>query len=165
MTTATIARLDYTPQPCPVLRKARKYTAQERQCWRTPNTPQQPVLWLVAQALGGEIGLDPTADSARSVPAHKHITAAEDCLVWPWRLPYGVPKTGFMNPQFDKPHRYLPALIDNTCRSDTLQEGDRPPEDRHREQPKDRGHDCGQCRGRVLLGGWQAQGQRADRVH
>lgn len=105
------ARLDYTPQTCSVLRKGRKYTAQERQCWRTPNTPEQPVLWLVAQALGGEIGLDPTADDARSVPAHHHITSAQNCLVTPW-YQAGAPKNAFMNPQFDAPHLYLERLID-----------------------------------------------------
>lgn len=57
----TLTRLDYTPAPCPT-GKARKYTSEERQRWRTPNTIQQPVLWLVAHALGGEIGLDPTSD-------------------------------------------------------------------------------------------------------
>lgn len=111
--------LDYTPVAMPT-RKAMKYTAEERQKWRTPNTPEQPVLQLVATALGGEIGLDPTADDAKSVPAYKHITAAEDCFSWPWCLPKGKPKTGFMNPSFDNPHLYLQALVDNTCRSDTL---------------------------------------------
>jgi hypothetical protein len=115
----TMTALDYTPIAAP-RRKARKYTSEERQCWRTPNTPDQPVLHLVARALGGEIGLDPTADDARSVPAYKHITAAEDCFCWPWYLPKGAPKTAFMNPQFDKPHLFLQALVDNTCRSDTL---------------------------------------------
>jgi len=115
----TIVRLDYTPIAAP-RRKARKYTSEERQRWRTPNTPEQPVLQLVARALGGEIGLDPTADQARSVPAYKHITAREDCFQWPWHLSTRAPKTGFMNPQFDKPHLFLQALVDNTCRSDTL---------------------------------------------
>jgi hypothetical protein len=100
--------LDYTPRPAPT-RKAQKYTAEQRQMWRTPNTPSQPVLQLVARALGGEIGLDPTADDARSVPAHWHITASENCLMpdvfWP-----GVGVTAFMNPPFDAPHLYLEEL-------------------------------------------------------
>ena len=110
-TQPTPLRLDYTPTHCPVIRKARKYTAQERQCWRTPNTPDQPVLWLVAQALGGEIGLDPTADDARSVPAHWHITRDQNCLVTPWYR-VGAPKTAFMNPEFCAPHLFVDRLCD-----------------------------------------------------
>jgi hypothetical protein len=103
------ARLDYTPIAAPT-RKARKYTPVERQCWRTPNTPEQPVLWLVAQALGGEIGIDVTADVERSVPAEYHITAAMDCtslLSWPMCKRNF---TAFMNPPFDAPHIYLDML-------------------------------------------------------
>ena len=109
MTTAT--RLDYTPIAAP-RRKARKYTSEERQRWRTPNTPEQPVLWLVAQALGGEIGLDPTADDARSVPAHRHITRAQNCLVTPWALPHLPAYTAFTNPEFGTPHLFMERLVD-----------------------------------------------------
>lgn len=108
----TLTRLDYAPHPCPT-GKARKYTAEERQRWRTPNTPEQPVLWLVAQSLGGEIGLDPTADDARSVPAYRHLTAADDCLGIGWTLPGDAPRTAFINPPFDAPHMYLNALANN----------------------------------------------------
>jgi len=105
----TATRLDYTPAEAP-RRKARKYSSEERQCWKTPNTPAQPVLQLVARALGGEIGLDPTADAALSVPAHWHITAEQDCLKTRWLIPDDAPKTVFMNPPFDAPHLYLGAL-------------------------------------------------------
>lgn len=108
----TLTHLDYSPRPCPV-GKARKYTAEERQQWRTPNTPEQPVLWLVALALGGEIGLDPTADDACSVPAYRHITAADNCLGIAWTLPQSAPQTAFMNCPFDQPHLYLDALANN----------------------------------------------------
>lgn len=108
----TLTRLDYTPDPCPT-GKARKYTSEERQRWRTPNSIQQPVLWLVAHALGGEIGVDPTSDDARSVPAYRHITASDNCLGIGWSLPYAAPKTAFMNPPFDQPHIYLDALVTN----------------------------------------------------
>jgi hypothetical protein len=102
--------LDYTPVSMPT-RKALKYTAEERQKWRTPNTPDQPVLQLVATALGGEIGIDVTADAARSVPAHHHITAEMDCrniLSWPNKT---IKLTAFMNPEFNAPHIYLDMLI------------------------------------------------------
>jgi hypothetical protein len=102
--------LDYNPVAVPT-RKARKYTTEERQMWRTPNTPDQPVLQLVATALGGEIGLDPTADDAKSVPAYNHITYEQNCLVANWHFP-GNPLTAFMNPQFDKPHLYLARLVE-----------------------------------------------------
>lgn len=103
---------DYTPRPVPVA-KSRKYTAAERQQWRTPNTPDQPVLWAVAQVFGGVIGLDPTADEGCSVPACRHITAKDSCLGIGWSLPKAAPRTAFINPPFDKPHLYLEALTTN----------------------------------------------------
>jgi hypothetical protein len=105
----TMTALDYTPTIAP-RRKARKYTSEERQCWRTPNTPDQPVLHLVARALGGEIGIDVTADADRSVPAQHHITKAMDCtslLSWPMTTRNF---TAFMNPPFENPHVYLDML-------------------------------------------------------
>lgn len=92
----------------PQRKKAREYTKAERNCWKTPNTPDQPVISLVQQALGGTIGLDPTADDARSVPANRHITAAEDCFTTGWDC---QPSTAFMNPPYDKPHLYLARLV------------------------------------------------------
>lgn len=101
---------DYTPVAMPT-RKAMKYTAEERQRWRTPNTLDQPVLQLVATALGGVIGIDPTADDDCSVPAHHHITAEMDCTSlssWPKS---SRDFKAFMNPPFDAPHIYLDMLM------------------------------------------------------
>jgi hypothetical protein len=102
--------LDYTPKDVPT-RKARKYSAEERQCWKTPNTIQQPVLQLVATALGGEIGLDPTSDDAMSVPAYNHITIEKDCFETGWFVLPGEPKTAFMNCPFDNPHLFLEEMM------------------------------------------------------
>jgi len=107
----TLTSLNYTPVEAPT-RKAHKYTKPERQCWRTPNTPAQPVLQLVARSLdGGEIGLDPCADDARTVPAHNHITFAQNCLVANWHYP-GAPQGAFINPPFDQPHLYLARAVE-----------------------------------------------------
>lgn len=89
-------------------RKARDYTKAERNCWKTPDTPEQPVVSLVTQALGGDIGLDPTADDACSIPANRHITVIENCFKVDWQC---APKTCFMNPPYDKPHLFLEQLV------------------------------------------------------
>jgi hypothetical protein len=74
------------------------------------------VLWLVAQALGGDIDLDPTADDALSVPAFNHLTANNDCLEYPWTQLLSVHQsTVFINPPFDAPHLYLERLVNYRC--------------------------------------------------
>jgi len=71
--------------------------------WYTPDTQQQPVLSLVARALGGSIGLDPTADPDRRVRSGRHITEEENCLVQQARG-----ETIFCNPPFSNP---LPFVL------------------------------------------------------
>ena len=109
--------LDYTPQAVP--RAAKKdYTPQQRQAFRTPNTPDQPVLMLAAYALGGAIDVDCTADDALSVPAKLHITAACDFLrpvltavegeVCRWN---DGGNAAFMNPPFGNPKPFVERLL------------------------------------------------------
>ena len=87
------------------------YTREQRQQWRTPNTPSHPVIHLCHQVMG-DFTLDPTADRARSVPAAHHITELDDCLSphTSWPTVEGVHKI-FMNPPFDKPHLFLSRLV------------------------------------------------------
>ena len=51
--------------------------------WRTPDTKEQPILFLIKQTLG-IITLDPAADDAKSVPALIHYTKADDGLSKEW---------------------------------------------------------------------------------
>jgi len=71
--------------------------------WYTPDTQQHPVLSLVARALGGSIGLDPTADPDRRVRSGRHITEVENCLIQQAR---GEPI--YCNPPFSNP---LPFVL------------------------------------------------------
>jgi hypothetical protein len=68
-------------------------------CWRTPNTAEQPIVDLVKQALGGQIWCDPCADAGQKIPAAVHYSKFEDGLkesqVWS--------KTVFINPPFSDP--------------------------------------------------------------
>lgn len=109
--------LDYTPQSAP--RAAKKdYTPQQRQAFRTPNTPDQPVLMLAAYALGGAIDIDCTADDGLSVPAKFHVTADCDFLrpsitavegeVYRWE---DGGNTAFMNPPFSCPLPFVHYLF------------------------------------------------------
>ena len=69
--------------------------------WRTPNTTEHPIVSLVERALGGKIGLDPTADSGKSIPAEKYFLAEDNCLEQDdWTSPAG---TVFMNPPRERP--------------------------------------------------------------
>ncbi len=78
-------------------------------CWRTPNTPQQPILDLVREALGGTIGLDPTADNQCKVPAQRHFTLADNCLIHNWISPA---RTVFMNMPYSNPVPFLEKLVE-----------------------------------------------------
>ncbi len=78
-------------------------------CWRTPNNPKQPILDLVAQALGGTIGLDPTADNLRRVQAQRHFTKADNCFIQNWSSPAG---TVFMNMPYSNPVPFLEKLVE-----------------------------------------------------
>jgi len=83
------------------------------------NQPQEPLgdsnqrytppkyIKLVDEVLQG-IDLDPTADPDRNVPANRHITESEDCLVTPW----DNARTIFMNPPYSNAHPF----IDRLCR-------------------------------------------------
>jgi len=80
-----------------------------KDCWRTPNNFEQPILDLVAKALGGTIGLDPTADDRHNVPAQRYFTKTDNCLIQDdWESPAG---TVFMNPPFSNPLPFLEKLV------------------------------------------------------
>ncbi|HLO52510.1 MAG TPA: DNA N-6-adenine-methyltransferase [Kamptonema sp.] len=73
-------------------------------CWRTPDTVEQPILFLVKTALGGVITLDPAADDAKSVPALKHFTKEDDGLSQDWE------GYVFLNPPFSDPLPWVKKL-------------------------------------------------------
>ena len=77
-------------------------------CWRTPNTPAQPIVNLVVECLGG-IGLDPTADTGKKIPASRHFTREENCLIQDWIC---EPRTVFLNPPYSNPHPFLVKLAE-----------------------------------------------------
>jgi ParB family chromosome partitioning protein len=68
------------PTPTPETAALAVHFSSATDEWATP--PE--VLALVVEALGA-IDLDPCADDARSVPAARHFTAAEDGLAQEWR--------------------------------------------------------------------------------
>lgn len=78
-------------------------------CWRTPNTVDQPIVRLVTEALGGEIWCDPCADAGHRIPARVHYNTSNNGLnarnLWT--------KTVFINPPFSDP---LP-WVDKCCYS------------------------------------------------
>ena len=90
-------------------KKPNNYTKEQRQCWKTPNTKEQPVLYLVSELFGGQITLDPTSDDYKSVPANFHFTKDDDCLKKDWNVSDQVKV--FMNCPFDKPHLYIEKLF------------------------------------------------------
>ncbi|MGK7903883.1 MAG: DNA N-6-adenine-methyltransferase [Hormoscilla sp.] len=95
---------DMTP---PIITKGKpKWTTDD---WRTPDEERQPVVTLVKQALGGVIGLDPTADYSKLIPAQRHSTKAEDCLPLDWESPAG---TVFLNPPYSNPLPFIKKLIE-----------------------------------------------------
>lgn len=130
-------KLDYTPKPCKIKgQKQRRLEVQERaeaikeaeltgnkaeadrlkvelklfkSQWMTPNTPEYPALMLVAAALGGEIGVDVTADERCLVPAHNHITAEDDFLHKDVHCA-GM-GSAFMNCDYARPGAFLAKLI------------------------------------------------------
>lgn len=77
-------------------------------CWRTPNNERSPILNLVDRVFG-KIGLDPTADPQKRVPATKHFTKNDDCLIRDWYTEQG---TVFMNPPFSDPLPFVQKLVD-----------------------------------------------------
>lgn len=80
---------------------------KEHDQWGTPDSQDQPILTLVKQVLGGEIGLDPTSNHERRTGAIKHFTQADNCLNKDWTSS-GV----FMNPPFSDPFPFLKKLCE-----------------------------------------------------
>lgn len=76
--------------------------------WRTPNTPDFPALKLVAESLGGEIGVDVAADDRCLVPARHHITEEDDFL----RPDVNLTGLGpaYMNCDYARPLKFLSRL-------------------------------------------------------
>lgn len=89
--------------------------------WKTPNTPEQPIIKLVLDVIGycGKVDLDPTADDAKShIPARKHYNKADNSLrdECEWR------GTVFMNPPFSKPVFFFHKFCEEFTK-DNIQEG------------------------------------------
>lgn len=70
-------------------------------CWYTPVL----IINLVAQVVG-QIDLDPCADDAKHVPAHRHFTSLEDGLNQKWE------GRVFMNPPYSCPGVWMKKLRD-----------------------------------------------------
>lgn len=64
----------------------------------------------IAHILGGQIGLDPTADPTKRVPALHHITEADNCLTIDWGPFLAVHPTSFLNPPYSDSGLYLNRL-------------------------------------------------------
>lgn len=79
--------------------------------WRTPDTIEQPILFLVKQALG-IITVDVCADDAKSVKALVHYTKADDGLSKEWEGYI------FMNPPFSNPLPWIQKLCFFRARGD-----------------------------------------------
>lgn len=77
-------------------------------CWQTPDAEPQPILSLVADVFGGQIGLDPTADEGKRVNALHHFTKTDNCLIQSWA---GLGAT-FMNPPFSTPLPFVKKLVE-----------------------------------------------------
>lgn len=77
-------------------------------CWMTPDTEEQPILTLVEQVFGGQIGLDPTADLDKRVRGLHHFTVMDNCLIQSWK---GLGAT-FMNPKFSKPQPFVEKFVE-----------------------------------------------------
>lgn len=86
-------------------------------CWRTPNTKEQPIIDLVTEALGGEIWCDPCADAGHCVPARVHYNTSNSGLnarnLWT--------KTVFINPPFSDPLPWVDKCCDSIARGDCSQ--------------------------------------------
>ncbi|MEM9451151.1 MAG: DNA N-6-adenine-methyltransferase [Cyanobacteria bacterium P01_E01_bin.6] len=89
------------------LRQHHSHSGEDSDQWYTPNTPEQPILKLVALALGGVIGLDPTSDPDCRTPARRHITESENCLAQ-----QANGETIFCNPPFSTPLPFMRWVID-----------------------------------------------------
>jgi hypothetical protein len=67
-----------------------------------------PIVWTerVIKALG-PIGLDPTANESRTIPAFHHITYSQDCFQLDWAPLLSGHDTAFMNPPYSNTYPFL----------------------------------------------------------
>ena len=86
-------------------------------CWRTPNTVDQPIVNLVTEALGGEIYCDPCSDAGHRIPARLHYNSSDSGLNARnlWR------KTVFINPPFSDPLPWVDKCCTSIARGDCSQ--------------------------------------------
>lgn len=86
-------------------------------CWRTPNTKEQPIVGLVMEALGGEIWCDPCSDAGHRIPARVHYNTSNNGLnarnLWT--------RTVFVNPPFSDPLPWVDKCCDSIARGDCSQ--------------------------------------------
>ncbi|HEY9597430.1 MAG TPA: DNA cytosine methyltransferase, partial [Cyanophyceae cyanobacterium] len=80
----------------------------------TPNTPEQPVVDLVAKALGGKIGVDVTADAGKNVPADYHITKEQDYL----KTSIKGMGAAFMNCPYSNPYPFVEKITSDYASGD-----------------------------------------------
>jgi len=55
----------------------------------------------------GSIGLDPTANPQKTVPARSHITEKQDCFLTDWSEALAIEPTLFMNPPYSDSSKFL----------------------------------------------------------
>lgn len=73
----------------------------------TTDTPLYPIITTVSSFFGG-IGLDPTSNPEKSVPARHHFTKEDDCLNRDWE---GLGPV-FMNPPYSNIRPFLQKALD-----------------------------------------------------
>ena len=86
-------------------------------CWRTPNTREQPIVDLIKKALGGQIWCDPCADAGHKIGAavafHKNDDGLKAINIWR--------KTVFVNPPFSDPLPWVDKCCVSIARGDCSQ--------------------------------------------
>jgi hypothetical protein len=73
-------------------------------------TPKREYLKVV-QCLG-QIGLDPTSNSIKSIPALHHITTAQNCFTTDWEPLLQEVSTAFMNPPYSDTTPFLERMVE-----------------------------------------------------
>jgi phage N-6-adenine-methyltransferase len=75
-------------------------------CWQTPDTEDFPILSLVKQMFGGQIGLDPCTVPTNPTGAKHYFTMRDNCL---WQSWAGLGHV-FVNPPFSRPVPFLEKM-------------------------------------------------------
>jgi DNA N-6-adenine-methyltransferase (Dam) len=106
---ARLKKLDLSPE------QIHKFTCDiidreppDGDCWQTPDTEDFPIVRLVKEMFGGQIGLDPTTIATNPTDARHFFTMRDNALWQSWEGKGPV----FMNPPFSAPVPFLEKLLD-----------------------------------------------------